>query len=153
MAQSEGCLSMLQVHNREALPTLLVTREVTEHANVFHTLTDLLNVYISLRMLGLGNHSRCCPCLIVPPPCCTALLFCYQALLMWYHRCYRNHPAPQNTSILYGIPAPTLHYATYSVETTFLFAHNSVSWCIAVSPLLCCRPHKTTLHPAGHQIM
>ncbi|KAL0034323.1 hypothetical protein WJX77_009296 [Trebouxia sp. C0004] len=47
-----------QVQSREALPSLLVTREVTEHVNVFHTLTDLLNVYISLRMLGLENQSR-----------------------------------------------------------------------------------------------
>lgn len=47
-----------QVQNRETLPSLLVTREVTEHVNVFHTLTDLLNVYISLRMLGLENQSR-----------------------------------------------------------------------------------------------
>ncbi|KAK9819676.1 hypothetical protein WJX72_000981 [[Myrmecia] bisecta] len=33
-------------------PVLLVTREFKEHTNVFHTLTDILNVYISLRMLG-----------------------------------------------------------------------------------------------------
>lgn len=49
---------MLQGLNKEAELTLLVTREVTEHANVFHTLTDLLNVYISLRMLNLESHSR-----------------------------------------------------------------------------------------------
>ncbi|KAL3132619.1 hypothetical protein ABBQ32_009147 [Trebouxia sp. C0010 RCD-2024] len=44
--------------HREGELTLLVTREVTEHANVFHTLTDLLNVYISLRMLNLESHRR-----------------------------------------------------------------------------------------------
>jgi len=52
-----GC-SFLQVQSREMLPSLLVTREVTEHVNVFHTLTDL-------RMLGLENQSRCWPCLSV----------------------------------------------------------------------------------------
>ena len=36
----------------EDAPTLLVTREIEEHANVFHTLTDILNVYISTKMLG-----------------------------------------------------------------------------------------------------
>lgn len=36
----------------EDLPALFVTREIKEHANVFHFMTDLLNVYISLRMLG-----------------------------------------------------------------------------------------------------
>lgn len=49
----------LQVETAEDLPTLLVTREVQEHANVFHTLTDLMNVYISLRMLGMQHHRRC----------------------------------------------------------------------------------------------
>lgn len=49
---------MMQGLGREAEPTLLVTREVTEHANVYHTLTDLVNVYISLRMLNLESHSR-----------------------------------------------------------------------------------------------
>ncbi len=63
--------SFLQVQSREALPSLLVTREVTEHVNVFHTLTDLLNVYISLRMLGLENQSRCWPCL---PACMSVCL-------------------------------------------------------------------------------
>lgn len=47
------------MQSREVLPSLLVTREVTEHANVYHTLTDLLNVYISLRMLSWESHSRC----------------------------------------------------------------------------------------------
>ena len=36
----------------ETMQTLLVTREIHEHANVFHTLTDLLNVHITLHMLG-----------------------------------------------------------------------------------------------------
>lgn len=49
---------MMQGLGREAEPTLLVTREVTEHANVYHTLTDLVNVYISLRMLNLESRSR-----------------------------------------------------------------------------------------------
>lgn len=49
---------MMQGFSRQTEPTLLVTREVTEHANVYHTLTDLLNVYISLRMLDLESHSR-----------------------------------------------------------------------------------------------
>ena len=49
----------MQVETAEVLPTLLVTREVQEHANVFHTLTDLMNVYISLRMLGMQHHPRC----------------------------------------------------------------------------------------------
>lgn len=49
---------VMQGLSREAEPTLLVTREVTEHANVYHTLTDLLNIYISLRMLNLESHSR-----------------------------------------------------------------------------------------------
>ena len=53
-----SCLCM-QVDAAEVLPTLLVTREVQEHANVFHTLTDILNVYISLRMLGIQHHARC----------------------------------------------------------------------------------------------
>ena len=48
----------MQVAKREPAPSLLVTREVREHANVFHTLTDLLNVYISLRMLGREHLSR-----------------------------------------------------------------------------------------------
>ncbi len=67
-----GC-SFLQVQSREALPSLLVTREVTEHVNVFHTLTDLLNVYISLRMLGLENQSRCWPCLPACLPVCLSV--------------------------------------------------------------------------------
>ena len=49
---------MVQGLSRQAQPTLLVTREVTEHANVYHTLTDILNVYISLRMLNLELQSR-----------------------------------------------------------------------------------------------
>ena len=36
----------------ETTRTLLATREIHEHANVFHTLADLLNVYITLHMLG-----------------------------------------------------------------------------------------------------
>ncbi len=42
----------------ETLPTLLVTREFGEHANVFHTLTDLLNVYVTLRTLGWEAEQR-----------------------------------------------------------------------------------------------
>ena len=36
----------------EDAPTVLVTREIEEHANVFHTLTDILNVYLSTKLLG-----------------------------------------------------------------------------------------------------
>ncbi len=74
-----GC-SFLQVQSREALPSLLVTREVTEHVNVFHTLTDLLNVYISLRMLGLDNQSRCWPCLSVCLSVCPSV--CLSACML-----------------------------------------------------------------------
>ena len=35
----------------ETTRTLLATREIHEHANVFHALADLLNVYITLHML------------------------------------------------------------------------------------------------------
>lgn len=35
----------------EETPTLLVTRESGEYGNVFHTMTDLLNVYISASMM------------------------------------------------------------------------------------------------------
>lgn len=37
---------------REPLPTLFVTREVHEHANLYHCLTDLMNAFLTLRMLG-----------------------------------------------------------------------------------------------------
>ena len=57
MLRHEPCfasslLLMVQVERVEQKLTLLVTREIEEHANVFHTMTDLLNVYITLRMLG-----------------------------------------------------------------------------------------------------
>ncbi len=42
----------------ETAATLLVTREAREHANVFHMLTDMLNVFITLRMLGWGGRDR-----------------------------------------------------------------------------------------------
>ncbi|KAL4448126.1 hypothetical protein ABPG75_005345 [Micractinium tetrahymenae] len=42
----------------EELPTLFVTREVAEHANVYHTMTDLLNVFVTLRMLGWEHQPR-----------------------------------------------------------------------------------------------
>ena len=62
-AALQGCMTeqwgdVMQGYSRESVVSLLVTREVTEHANVYHTLTDLLNVYISLRMLGLDKHDR-----------------------------------------------------------------------------------------------
>ncbi len=41
----------LQVERTEETPTLIVTREIEEHANVFHSMTDLLNVFVTLRML------------------------------------------------------------------------------------------------------
>lgn len=47
---------MDQVVRVEQKPTLLVTREIEEHANVFHTMTDMLNVYITLRMLRWDLH-------------------------------------------------------------------------------------------------
>lgn len=47
---------MAQALDVEDVPTLLVTREVEEHANVFHTMTDLLNVYITTRFLGWGEE-------------------------------------------------------------------------------------------------
>ena len=39
-------------------PTLLVTREIREHANVFHMLTDMLNSYISVRTMGWEGLPR-----------------------------------------------------------------------------------------------
>lgn len=42
---------------KEETPALLVTREIEEHANVFHTMTDLLNVYITLRVLRWDVHA------------------------------------------------------------------------------------------------
>ncbi|KAK9846728.1 hypothetical protein WJX84_010568 [Apatococcus fuscideae] len=47
----------LQVDRKEETPALLVTREIEEHANVFHTMTDLLNVYITLRVLRWDVHA------------------------------------------------------------------------------------------------
>jgi len=38
--------------------TLLVTREIREHANVFHMLTDMLNVHISVRTMGWEGRPR-----------------------------------------------------------------------------------------------
>ena len=49
---------LLQVDVIDVTRTLLVTREIEEHANVFHALTDLLNVYISLWMLGWLEEPR-----------------------------------------------------------------------------------------------
>ena len=42
----------------DAVPALLVTREIREHVNVFHTMTDLFNAYIALTMLGLAGTPR-----------------------------------------------------------------------------------------------
>lgn len=42
----------MQVARLDHTPTLLLTREIEEHANVFHTMTDLLNAFLSLRVLG-----------------------------------------------------------------------------------------------------
>lgn len=36
----------------------MITREIREHGNVFHAFTDLLNVHISLRMLGWQGRRR-----------------------------------------------------------------------------------------------
>ena len=50
-----------QVAAEDEVPTLFVTREVVETGNVFHVLTDLLNAYITLRMLGwedIGRQAR-----------------------------------------------------------------------------------------------
>ncbi|GAB4817514.1 hypothetical protein N2152v2_004560 [Parachlorella kessleri] len=51
-------LPALEAGQVERLPTLIVTREINEHANVFHTLTDMLNVYITLLMLGWQDAPR-----------------------------------------------------------------------------------------------
>ena len=42
----------------ETVPTLFLTREISEHANVFHTMTDLLNVFITLEMLAWHDKDR-----------------------------------------------------------------------------------------------
>ena len=42
----------------DAVPALLVTREIREHVNVFHTMTDLFNAYIALTMLGWTGTPR-----------------------------------------------------------------------------------------------
>ena len=42
----------------DAVPALLITREIREHVNVFHTMTDLFNAYIALTMLGLPGTPR-----------------------------------------------------------------------------------------------
>lgn len=42
----------------DEVATLFVTREVAETGNVFHVLTDLLNAYITLRMLGWEDVKR-----------------------------------------------------------------------------------------------
>ncbi|KAL6777349.1 hypothetical protein ACKKBF_B21175 [Auxenochlorella protothecoides x Auxenochlorella symbiontica] len=53
-AGARGWLSPLVLRDTapEPRPTLFVTREVREHANLFHCLTDLLNAFLTLRMLG-----------------------------------------------------------------------------------------------------
>ena len=47
-----------QVDAVDETPTLLVTREIREHANVFHMLTDMLNAYISVRTMGWEGLPR-----------------------------------------------------------------------------------------------
>ena len=42
----------------DAVPALLITREICEHVNVFHTMTDLFNAYIALTMLGWADTPR-----------------------------------------------------------------------------------------------
>jgi hypothetical protein len=49
---------LVQVDAVEETPTLLVTREIKEHANVFHMLTDMLNVYISVRTMSWEGVPR-----------------------------------------------------------------------------------------------
>ena len=49
-------MELLQDLAIEDAPTLFVTRETEEHANVFHTLTDILNVYISTQLLGWSER-------------------------------------------------------------------------------------------------
>ncbi|PRW45163.1 EGF domain-specific O-linked N-acetylglucosamine transferase [Chlorella sorokiniana] len=52
----------------EELPTLVVTRETKEHANVFHTFTDLLNTYITLKVMGWEDKPRQVVILDAHPP-------------------------------------------------------------------------------------
>ncbi|KAI7846398.1 hypothetical protein COHA_000109 [Chlorella ohadii] len=52
----------------EELPTLVVTRETKEHANVFHTFTDLLNTYITLQVMGWEDRPRQVLVLDAHPP-------------------------------------------------------------------------------------
>ena len=40
----------------DSTATLFVTRETREYQNVFHTMTDLMNVYITLHMLGWSDE-------------------------------------------------------------------------------------------------
>ena len=42
----------------DSVPALLITREIREHENVFHTMTDLFNAYIALTMLGWAGTPR-----------------------------------------------------------------------------------------------
>ena len=48
----------MQAQATVATATLLITREVKEHVNVFHTMTDLLNAYICIRMLRWEDLAR-----------------------------------------------------------------------------------------------
>jgi hypothetical protein len=49
----------LQVHFEvEEMPTLIATREVREHGNVFHAFTDMMNVYIALRVMRWQGKRR-----------------------------------------------------------------------------------------------
>ncbi len=50
------------------VPVLLVTREAQEYNNVFHTMTDVLNAYITLRMLGWESGPRVVVLLDAHPP-------------------------------------------------------------------------------------
>lgn len=61
---------------------LFVTREVAETGNVFHVLTDLLNAYITLHMLGWEDlkrqaralfHGGALPSMTVCPCLCRSL--------------------------------------------------------------------------------
>lgn len=50
------------------LPVLLVTRESQEYTNVFHTFTDVLNAFITMRMLGWEQRPRLVVLLDAHPP-------------------------------------------------------------------------------------
>ncbi|KAK2077117.1 hypothetical protein QBZ16_004751 [Prototheca wickerhamii] len=56
-AGADASEDVTQAPTAASLPTLLVTREIHEHANLYHTLTDLLNAHVTLRVLGWTRWS------------------------------------------------------------------------------------------------